>query len=63
MWGRVIEGERGWRTQYAKPVALVIDSDEPSRVQLIERMASLYTLRTITDLEGEIKNQRKLQGV
>ena len=62
MWGHVLEGERGWRAQYAKAIALLIDSDEPSRVQTVERLAQTYKLRTITNLDAEIEKQRKLQG-
>lgn len=62
MWGHILEGDRGYRSQYAKVVALWMDTADPERVDLISQMAEMYKVPVILDLPGELEKQRKLQG-
>jgi len=62
MWGRVLEGTRGWRGQYAKVVSLWMDSEEPERANLISQMAEMYHVPVILDLDAEVGEQRIRQG-
>jgi hypothetical protein len=41
MWGKVIEGERGYRAQYAKVVELLAQPDDPKLYQLLH-LAEVY---------------------
>lgn len=62
LWGHVLEGERGWRAQYGRIVALLLDSFEPQRARLIQQMAETYRVPITMSLEEEIDRQRQLQG-
>lgn len=46
LWGRVIEGTKGYRAQYSKPAALLKDS----RYDIISNLAKLYSIPIIEDL-------------
>lgn len=61
LWGQVLEGDRGYRAQYAKVAALWMDTDEPERVDLITQMAERYGVPLITELVPELEAQRRRQ--
>lgn len=46
LWGRVIEGTKGYRAQFSKPAALLKDD----RKDLIENLARDYSVPVIDDL-------------
>ena len=62
LWGHVLEGDRGYRAQYAKVVALWMDSENPERIDLITQMAEMYKVPIVVDLTAELERQRMLQG-
>lgn len=57
IYGHVLEGSKGIRGSKARVAALLYEEDKP-----IERMAELYGVPVIEDLEGELLRQRKMQG-
>lgn len=61
LWGRILEGERGYRAQYAKIAALWMDTDEPERVDLVTQVAERYHVPLITELVPELEAQRRRQ--
>lgn len=62
LWGHVVEGERGWRAQYGRVAALLLDSDDADRVQRVERLAALYKVPAVSDLNHAVEEQRERQG-
>lgn len=65
VWGHVLEGERGYRGQYAKIGAILMSEveDEPDRPELIEKVAYNYQVPIITNLLEEFNRQVELQGL
>jgi hypothetical protein len=45
LWGRVAQGTKGWRGQYARPVALV----DPDPTALVRRVAEIYDIPVLSD--------------
>lgn len=62
LWGRVLMGERGYRSEYAKLIALYLDSIEPSRAAVVKQMSEVYMVPVVRDLDETIRQQRTLQG-
>ena len=55
-WGRIIVGDKGFRAQYAKPVALVARPRSKRWPEVIERLAERYGLE-IVDARDIRRNQ------
>jgi len=61
IWGHVLEGERGYRGQYAKIACLLGQGDDEQRTR-VARMADIYMVPVIEDLHWELDRHRKEQG-
>lgn len=46
LWGKIIEGTKGYRAQYSKPAALLSDS----RNEIVKNLAELYAIPIIQEL-------------
>lgn len=46
-WGRIIVGDKGFRSQYAKPIALVSRPRSRARMEVIEEVAMRYGLEIV----------------
>lgn len=46
-WGRMVVGDKGWRAQYAKPVAIVSRPKSRKLSPVIERLADRYGLEIV----------------
>lgn len=59
IWGKVLEGERGFRGQFARPAALL---QEKGKLPIIKTLASIYNLPIINDLSVALQQQREAQS-
>lgn len=58
IWGRVLEGQRGFRGQFARPAALF---KEKKKNAMIQRISKIYQIPVVEDLDIALQSQREAQ--
>lgn len=59
VWGRVLEGDKGFRGQFARPAALLREKDKHS---MIQKLAKIYDVPVVDDLDAALQWQREAQA-
>lgn len=59
IWGKVLEGERGFRGQFARPAALL---REKKKSTMIRNLAQIYGIPVVNDIAIALQRQREAQA-
>lgn len=58
IWGKVLEGQKGFRGQFARPAALF---KEDKKKAMIQRLAKIYRIPVVDDLDVALQSQKAAQ--